>query len=138
MSGEFDKPPSRVTGPLLAATIVLFLGTFGAAAIIAGGGGDPLTALVTFGGGLMFILCAGWLLGRTGATSTSIYQWVFSREARPQYDYTPKPRSARHREFGTNHPPTVDEIREMKDGLRNWVPSNTPNRRSSLRDSDSR
>lgn len=36
--------------------------------------------------------------------------------------------------FGTNRPPTVDEIRELKDTPRNWVPSRSRNGRSSLRE----
>lgn len=136
MTGEIDKGPSRRAGPLLAAAIVLFLGAFGAAAIIAGGGGDPLLVLLTFGGGLAAIVCFGWLLGRAGSASTAVYRWVFSREARPAYDYSPKPRSAQCKQFGTNRPPTANEVRELKEGLRNWVPSNTPNRRNSVRDSD--
>ena len=60
--------------------------------------------------------------------------WLFSRSRRPaEADYTPTLIKSHPSTFGTNRPPTVEEIRELKDTPRNWVPSRSRSGRASLR-----
>ena len=51
--------------------------------------------------------------------------WVQSRGARPEsMDITIARREAAIARFGTNAPPSPDELREQRDGSNNnWVPS---------------
>lgn len=134
MAGRFNSGPNRYAGSLFAATVVIFLGAFAGAGIFAAGGGDPVIALVILGVGLTAIPLLVRLAGSTSSGSASAFNWVFSREARPAEDYTPRYRRSRRAAGGENHPPTLDEIRDIKDELRTWVPSSSPTRRRSLRD----
>lgn len=136
MAGQFDSGPNRYAGSLFASALVLFVGAVGGAGLFAAAGGDPLAALLVAGSGLGLLPLLAWLARSSGGTSAAAYKWVFSREARPPQEYTPTRRRSTARHCGTNQPPTVDEVRELKEGLRNWVPSNTPGRRRSVRTDD--
>ena len=61
--------------------------------------------------------------------------WLFTRGRRATSpDYVPriiKPTPVTT--FGTNRPPTAEEIRDLKDTPRNWVPSQSRSGRKSLR-----
>lgn len=61
--------------------------------------------------------------------------WLFSRGRQlSKPGYVPRIIKTRPCQFGTNRPPTVDEIRELKDNPRNWVPSRSHSQRRTLRD----
>lgn len=123
MARKFESRPDRWAGPLLASTLVMLLGGVGVAVVVAVGGGDPLVCLVLIGCLIFCVLIFGYLLRAVPSnTLSSQFGWTRSRQARPENEYSPEAIRTRHR-YGTNHPPTVEEIRDMKDGLHNWVPS---------------
>ena len=57
--------------------------------------------------------------------------WVRSRKARPEpLDFTIARREAAIAKFGTNAPPSLEELREEREGsVNNWVPSRVRERR---------
>jgi hypothetical protein len=131
ISQDMEKRPSRIAGPLLASMLVVLYGAIGAAVLIAGGGGNPLTALLILGGVLiLFGLFAYFIQSIPRSPMDSAYSWIRSRQARPDDLYLPKIRRSRQH-YGENAPPTVDDVRELKEGLNNWVPSNVSGRRKS-------
>ncbi|HID24454.1 MAG TPA: hypothetical protein EYP14_18925 [Planctomycetaceae bacterium] len=55
---------------------------------------------------------------------------VFRRHKVATIRYRPRKKAphVRHVKFGTNQPPTPEELRDLADGLRTWVPSKAPDR----------
>ncbi len=116
---------------MLATAAVLFLGAMGASVIVAAMGSDPTLALVIFGSSIGLLVCLIVLLKNTASTPVSnSFLWVFSRQARPEMPYTPSFKTVEQR-YGSNKPPTLEELHELKDDTRTWVPSNEKSRRSS-------
>ena len=59
--------------------------------------------------------------------------WIFTRGRRSaEKEYTPRLIKSKSESYGTNRPPTAEEIRDLKDNPRNWVPSNTRRGRNSV------
>jgi hypothetical protein len=81
---------------------------------------------------LAFAFVLIWAFSRPGLLLRDSMNWVFSRKARPErvdYDLSRKPVSFRR--YGTNTPPSVDVIRDLKSGTtNNWVPSRQTGGRS--------
>lgn len=128
MSGKFQHRPDRRAGPLLASSLVVLLGGLGVAVIVAVGGTDPLLIVLLAAGLALLLLFMGFGLRTTpSSTLSALYGWVRSRNARPPKEYAPRIRRE-ERDYGTNQPPTADELRELKDGTKTWVPSSTPRR----------
>lgn len=133
MPGEFKSSHHKTAGSILASALVGLMGALGIAFIVAGGGGDPVLALMILGGILLLMMVIIWLLTRiTSVSAKDCYNWVFSKGARPADDYTPKRRATRRDTYGNNRPTTAEDVKELKDDLRNWVPSNTSSSRSKL------
>lgn len=125
----------RPSGSVAAAAIVLMLGTVGCTVVMAIAGQDPVAAGLLFVGGLLLIGLMTWLLRTTPDLGAALYGWVRSRHVRPpEVHYEPTPRQHRSQSFGTNSPPSVEEVRELKEGLNTWVPQgsgrNSPRRRA--------
>lgn len=70
--------------------------------------------------GLLF-----WLSFKPVSVLKDTMSWVQSRRARPETaDFTIARREAAMARFGTNAPPSLDELREQRDqSNNNWVPS---------------
>lgn len=121
---ESPHQRTRITGPLIGATVVLIFGALGCSIMMAAAGSDPIAALGIFFIGLALIGMMLWLLRATPEMGASMYDWVKSRRSRPApLAYEPELRAAASKRFGTNAPPTIDQVRDLKDGLNTWVPS---------------
>jgi len=129
MSHEFHYEPNRRTGSLLASFIVGLLGLVGAAVVVAGGGGDPMIVFGIFGCTFGVLVGVLWLGARASQSATSIYHWVFSKDSRPSDEYVPRPRPTRH-VYGTNTPPSIDQVRDARESGNTWVPSQASKYRS--------
>lgn len=125
MTHDFDVKPSRRTGSILAATLVLVVGTVGGA--IFTGTATHNSEHVTFCvvGGLLTIIVMLWLTSsRPGSFLADRVNWILARHRDESLTYLPEVRTPQQRQhFGTNAPPTVDEVRELKEGMNTWVPS---------------
>ena len=128
MPHQFHYEPNRRAGSLLATFIVMFLGTFGSAVMVAGAGGDPSIVFTVFGsiGGICIAII--WLSRDASHALSDAYSWVASRKAKPSDAYIPRPR-AHQRVYGTNAPPTVDDLRDAKESGRTWVPNRASGKR---------
>lgn len=86
--------------------------------------------VLAIGGGLVVLS----ILLRLKPDLPSQCLWLFSRGRGSFSDeYEPRLIKSVPTTFGTNQPPTVEEIRELKDTPRNWVPSRTRKRHSRRR-----
>jgi len=126
--GSYNFRSRRNSGGIFASTVVLTIFVFGG--IVVGSVAfprDPGAVWICAGAGFLFILLLVWLLrDKPQGTMRESFGWLSRRKAEPMVDYQPKLQRADRPRYGTNHPPTADEIRDLKDGDRNWVPSNTP------------
>ena len=86
--------------------------------------------VLSIGGALAFLTIVLKLRPDLPSDCLSIFTWG-RRSA--EAEYTPSLIRTKPKTFGTNRPPTVEEIRDLKDTNRNWVPSNTRSGRTSLR-----
>ena len=128
MGNSYNFRSQRNSGGVFAATVVMTIFVFGG--IVIGSVAfptDPGTVWLAAGGGFVVILLLIWVLrDKPQGTQREIFSWLSRRPAEPQVNYEPKLIQAERTRYGTNRPPSVDEIRELKEGDRNWVPSNTP------------
>jgi hypothetical protein len=118
--------PDRRAAPLIATAFVLLGGAAACLGIIfAFGEAKPVPIAIACGSivGLAVVL---WLLrDKPEAKQRHWFSWVLARNARPaRSSYRPKA-APQAQQFGTNRPPTVEEVRELKSDLRTWVPSQT-------------
>ena len=72
-----------------------------------------------------------WLSFKPVSKLKDTMAWVASRKARPEpLDFTIARREAAMAKFGTNAPPTLQDLREEREGsVNNWVPSRVRERR---------
>ena len=130
MTGTSRDRSRHMLGPLLASIMVLFYGGMGIALVIAAAGGDPVIGLGIFVALSGVFLGIAFLLRSLPKGSFTSFDWLRRRPQVAASDYTPQPREkAQRKNFGTNRPPSVDDVRDAKDGLNNWVPSNSPRSR---------
>ncbi|WP_437191820.1 hypothetical protein [Planctomicrobium sp. SH527] len=126
---NIDSKPGRLVGPILASSLVVFLGALGISATVAISGKDPGTALLIFLGCLVGTCFLAFLLGNKSVDLLSTrFGWMMSRENRKTTEYIPQAMRIKRR-FGTNLPPSANEIAEAKQSLNSWVPA--PNKRTS-------
>jgi hypothetical protein len=128
----------RNAGGLLASTIVLTVAFLGALMVaLLAFPRDPRIPWLIGGGIVLFILLFVWLLRDRPANSMrDSFGWLMGRKRVKLYpEYEPRLIKGDPHRYGTNHPPTLDEIREVKDEStsRNWVPSNTRSGRRTLK-----
>lgn len=111
---------------VFAASIVIAMG-LGACALVAALLGDDLRVpMWLLGGGLSLLLLFQWLMLRSydsgeGWIQRIYYAWALKHRKKPELDYQVKvirPTAA----AGSNRPPTVAEIRELKENPHTWIP----------------
>ncbi len=132
MSGSFKFRSDRNSGGLFASTVVLTVALFGALFVgMLSNPDQPAIVWIAGGGGLLFLFVLVWLLrDRPNSGLRDSFGWLSRRTKEQSVDYDPQLIKSGPQRFGTNLPPTADEIRELKDGDRNWVPSNVSRRKS--------
>lgn len=132
MSGNYKFRSDRNSGGLFASTVVLTIALFGA--LFVGMLSNPdRPAIVWIGGAgaMLFLFFMVWLLrDRPASGLRDSFGWLSRRSKEQPLDYDPQLLKSGPQRFGTNLPPTADEIRDLKDGDRNWVPSNASPRKS--------
>ncbi len=112
------------SGSLAAAFVVFSTGLFGlAACTLLFVNDDPLVPLALLGGYFASAMVFLWLLSARNDLPSVRYLIFRSDRHAPRVTYQPKVIRQRPQTYGTNHPPTVDDVRDLSDGLRNWVPS---------------
>jgi hypothetical protein len=124
---------SNYSGSWAAAWMIFSVGLFGLAAssMLAFRRTPEVSIYVlAIGGGLALLS----LLLRVRPEFPSECLWLFSRGRQTGgADYVPRIIKSVPTRFGTNRPPTVEEVRELKDSPRTWVPSQSCSGRQSLR-----
>jgi hypothetical protein len=127
--------PDRQASSLAAAMLVMVQAVTGVAFVLVLVAEDPDKAFLLIAGGVFLLAVVGaWLYARPASLLADTMSWVLSRKARPdRIDYQMSRRPVSFRRFGTNTPPSVDQIRDLKSGTtNNWVPSRTTPRRESV------
>ncbi len=124
MGDDLRFRPSRMVAPLLATLITLVLGTAFCIVIVLGAGeARPGPILVAVGGALGFGLMLWSWRDRPQANQRNLFGWMISRRHRAeQSSYRLSVIRHKH-QYGQNQPPTLDQIREIKDPTRTWVPT---------------
>lgn len=126
MPGDFKNTHNKFSGSILASTLVFFIGGLGVAIVVASSGGNPIWTFAAVGLVLGLFLLLNWLISTTSATSLrDCYRWAFSKRVRPEPEYEPRRKAERAARYGEKGPPSADDLKELKDGTRSWVPSNT-------------
>ncbi len=73
------------------------------------------------------------ILRRTELPSATLMGIFGSRRRELSDDYVPERRRPKSLKFGTNAPPSVEDVREAADGPKNWVPSSPASGRLPVR-----
>jgi hypothetical protein len=136
MWNDFKFRSDRNVGPVVGACIVFMLG--GLCFLVVGSLAYPqdnrIPVLIALGflfGAFSFV----WLT-QTGPRSTmrERFSWIGSKRHREGIGkYEPQLIRQRPVRYGTKQPPTIDEIRDLKDSPTNWVPSNAVSGRKTVK-----
>ena len=136
MSEKLRYRSDRNSGGLLASTVVLMVGFFGCLFVgMLQFPRQPLVPWLIGGGAVVVLFLLVWMLrDRPSTTMRDRFRWLSRRsDAIPGAGYEPRLVKLGPTRYGTRRPPTTEEIRDLKDNERNWVPSNSPGSRRSLR-----
>ena len=131
MFGPFVRP-SREASSLALAMLVLVQALTGLAFLLVLFSEAPdRNFLWAIGGVLALFACLFWLSFKPVSKLKDTMAWVASRKARPEpLDFTLARREAAIAKFGTNAPPSLQDLREEREGsVNNWVPSRSRERR---------
>lgn len=125
MLGPFLRP-SREASNLAAAMLVMVQALTGLAFVLVMLSGNPDRSFLWAVGALF--LMAGmlfWLSFKPVSVLKDTMSWVRGRRARPEeLDFTVARREAAMAKFGTNEPPSLEELRvERETSTNNWVPA---------------
>jgi hypothetical protein len=121
-----DRDHGRFAAGLFAATVVM-TGGLGVCLMItflfASDSWIPWTAI---GSGFLFLCLMLWLLSdspQRRVKDTNLY--TVRKEQADEYveSFRPRRRGRRHAEFGTNKPPSADDLRQLKEDSNVWYPS---------------
>jgi hypothetical protein len=131
MFGPFIRP-SREASSLAAAMLVLVQALTGLAFLLVIFSERADRNFLWAIGGL-FVLAGFlfWLSFKPVSKLKDTMAWVASRRARPEpFDFTIARREAAIAKFGTNAPPSLEDLREERaTSVNNWVPSRVRERR---------
>jgi len=131
MFGPFLRP-SREASSLALAMLVLVQALTGLAFLLVLFSETPdRNFLWAIGAILALFALLFWLSFKPVSKLKDTMAWVASRKARPEaLDFAITRREAAIAKFGTNAPPSLEELREEREGsVNNWVPSRTRERR---------
>ena len=122
----------RNSGGLFASTVVLTVALFGALFVgLVANPNQPAIVWIIGAAGLLALMLLVWLLrDRPNSSLRDSFGWLSRRSKEQTLDYDPQLIKSGPQKFGTNLPPSVEEIRELKDTDRNWVPSNASRRKT--------
>ncbi|MFV0442527.1 MAG: hypothetical protein ACK5Q5_03045 [Planctomycetaceae bacterium] len=123
MGDDLRYRPSRSVAPLMAAAFVLLMGTaFCVALLMAFDGGSPIPVAIAVGSAVGFGLLMWLLRDRPEAGKRNWFAWV-NRRGQDAEQAMYRVAVIRHKHsLGDKRPPTLDELRELKDPTRTWVP----------------
>ncbi|MCA9075775.1 MAG: hypothetical protein KDA93_12125 [Planctomycetaceae bacterium] len=122
------------SGSWAAAYFILTLGMVGLSALALAVFNDrPETAWIVLGV-VALLLILSIVLRRIDLPSSTLGGIFGGRGSRP-LDYEPRLKGGKPKslEFGTNSPPTVEDIRQAKESSNNWVPHGSASGRRSPR-----
>ncbi len=134
LPGNLQPGPNRNFAPLLATFCVLVGGVIACAAIVLAAGEFHPRPILIAAGSMVGLIILIWLLrDRPEARKRDWYAWVKHRNARPARSVYEIRKTRAPVEYGTNAPPTLDDLREARENIKTWVPSNS---RLTRRDQD--
>ena len=128
-----NRDLGRSAAAWLATCLVVLGGTLACLVVIFAGAGDPLPGLVSFAGCLLGVSLLRLMREKpTNEVRRQHSLWLLRRPpAPPRVSYQVRKQTTKPSVTGTNTPPTAQEIRELADGLHNWVPARTASRTGS-------
>jgi len=124
MSKPLQYRPDKSSGPLFATALVLFMGLIGCLAVYFGGGGNDMLPPSLMG--IAFVLLLGMAIAmrdRPEATEASRWSLLASRRVKTQRQVLVQIQKPTASEYGTQRPSTAEEVRDLKDDTKTWVPS---------------
>lgn len=123
MKDHIPVRPSKMIAPLLATAIILLIGTaFCIAILLAFGEGKPLPIAVAIGSALLFGMLLWSWRDRPQAEKRGLIAWMLQRNQQPELASYRLGVIRHKQEYGRNQPPTVEQLRDLKDPTRTWVP----------------
>jgi hypothetical protein len=108
---------------LLATTIVVVGGTAACLVVILPFASKPFWPMTIVVAGVLGLAFLTWLLSEAPKNRLldSEFFWLTRRVPKTEREYVPRIR--RSRKTGTNQPPTLEQVRNLKENTSTWVPS---------------
>lgn len=129
MSQETPRELSRKAAAWMATCFVLAGGVVTCVALSLTFWDDPKKPLAATAAGTAFILLMLWLLRDRprGEHSPGLMAWILGRqqslEQKVAFRLSRRRGPAPPMELGRNEPPTVERVRDLREGIHNWKPS---------------
>lgn len=122
----------RNVAPYLGATIVIVLGFGGIlATAMVMFPKEPAQTVTVVSLGLTLVLAVIWSMTPANELPSAVYSWVKNRK--PDEDelqgYEPLTKRVKRMKTGAQAPPSVEDVREIKESSNNWVPTGNHSKR---------
>ena len=119
----------RNVAPYLGVTIVVVIGFWGIVApVLMAFPGSTWESVLTITAGLTVLMLILWKLTPAAELPSAVYSWVLNRKPKEDelkgYEPLTKKRIKRMK-TGVQAPPSVDDVRDIKQSNNNWVPTGT-------------
>ena len=124
MGDNLQFRPNRMIAPLMATAVILLLGTaFCVAIILAFGEARPVPIGIAIGSAVGFAVLMWSLRDKPEARKRRWFAWLTRRPGDDERKFYRVAALQRRLEYGKNKPPTLEQLRELKDPTRTWVPA---------------
>ena len=130
MPRDLRTDPNKEVAPLLATCLTLLYGVIGSAFAITMYSRNPGRHAGIVIGVVVGVFVLAWLLSRGGSDAIEVARvWLFRKEKEdPLSGYDARPKGKRARRYGTQRPPTAEEVRQEQSVRSMWVPAQDRNR----------
>lgn len=132
MSNQFGRDNGNMAAGIFAATFVVIGGLLICTAVSFSFSDSPTKSYFIIGAIFFFLITLLYKIatGRVanGAASSNVFSILAKDKENDDVDYVPELKRKKQK---SQTPPSVDQIRELKDGTNNWVPTGkTPKRKN--------
>ena len=133
MGRRIPSDNGRNATSLLASCFVIAGGVFVCVFIVVANNGEPWRPALVTVAGILGVAFLAWLLRDKSPDQVrdKHFYWIFRKKPSEPVlpNYKPRRRRSSRQNLGSRQPPTAEGVRELRDGTRNWVPSNHPRKR---------
>jgi len=123
---------------LLASSVVILLGGVGCLVVVLASAPEPGKLIVYLAAGMVVLFAGTWWANRPADRERPFVDWLhwnlYGPKGKEKPEFKVKLLKPPPQVLTPRRPPTVEELREMKGGMNNWVPPSSRDGRKQNQD----